>query len=268
METCVVTSLKTLLAHLLRKSNRSMFSEELNGPLSRPEPPSPPSSSEASSISTCCCCPGDFRLTRRTNCETVWWRRTCRKRAEVGTSARLRHSNNHSNGKKWRVGVGNLWRKNNKPTEKNEHVVGDDDGEEMNRELCITASTTTTAATTTSCTAGGGGDYHCTQRSGGGCVGGYGTKERTRTPAVSLSSCYYLLILLALLGMCQVSEECPSVCECKWKSGKESVICANAKTKLTEIPSGLDPGTQVSAKIYIPTSMSTRVHTNVYGAIV
>ncbi|CAL8078929.1 unnamed protein product [Orchesella dallaii] len=67
--------------------------------------------------------------------------------------------------------------------------------------------------------------------------------ERTRTP-VSLSSCY-LLIVLALLGMCQVSEECPAVCECKWKSGKESVICANAKTKLTEIPSGLDPGTQV-----------------------
>lgn len=56
-----------------------------------------------------------------------------------------------------------------------------------------------------------------------------------------------LLVLLALvLGLCQVSEECPAVCECKWKSGKESVICANAKTKLTEIPSGLDPGTQVS----------------------
>lgn len=51
--------------------------------------------------------------------------------------------------------------------------------------------------------------------------------------------------LLVLSGFLQVSEECPPVCECKWKSGKESVICANAKTKLVGIPSGLDPGTQV-----------------------
>ncbi|OXA57588.1 Leucine-rich repeat-containing protein 4B [Folsomia candida] len=54
-----------------------------------------------------------------------------------------------------------------------------------------------------------------------------------------------LIGLLALSLFCQVSEECPVVCECKWKSGKESVICANAKTKLTAIPSGLEPGTQL-----------------------
>lgn len=87
------------------------------------------------------------------------------------------------------------------------------------------------------------------------CEGGVGAgrklltrkaMERTRLPISFSSSCYHFLIVLVLLGMCQVSEECPAVCECKWKSGKESVICANAKTKLTEIPSGLDPGTQVS----------------------
>lgn len=36
--------------------------------------------------------------------------------------------------------------------------------------------------------------------------------------------------------------ECPSVCECKWKSGKESVLCLNAN--LTHIPAPLDAGTQ------------------------
>lgn len=36
---------------------------------------------------------------------------------------------------------------------------------------------------------------------------------------------------------------CPLVCECKWKSGKESVVCLNAN--LTGIPNQLDAGTQV-----------------------
>jgi len=33
------------------------------------------------------------------------------------------------------------------------------------------------------------------------------------------------------------------VCECKWKSGKESVLCLNAN--LTHIPEPLDAGTQL-----------------------
>ncbi|XP_017467915.1 PREDICTED: leucine-rich repeat-containing protein 70-like [Rhagoletis zephyria] len=37
--------------------------------------------------------------------------------------------------------------------------------------------------------------------------------------------------------------DCPSMCECKWKSGKESVLCLNAN--LTHIPVPLDAGTQV-----------------------
>lgn len=37
--------------------------------------------------------------------------------------------------------------------------------------------------------------------------------------------------------------ECPRLCECKWKSGKESVLCLNAN--LTGLPPALDAGTQV-----------------------
>lgn len=37
--------------------------------------------------------------------------------------------------------------------------------------------------------------------------------------------------------------ECPRLCECKWKSGKESVLCLNAN--LSGIPSKLDAGTQI-----------------------
>lgn len=37
--------------------------------------------------------------------------------------------------------------------------------------------------------------------------------------------------------------ECPRLCECKWKNGKESVMCLNAN--LSGIPKKLDVGTQV-----------------------
>ncbi|XP_076273139.1 uncharacterized protein LOC143204476 [Rhynchophorus ferrugineus] len=37
--------------------------------------------------------------------------------------------------------------------------------------------------------------------------------------------------------------ECPRLCECKWKSGKESVVCWNAN--LTVVPLHLDTGTQI-----------------------
>lgn len=37
--------------------------------------------------------------------------------------------------------------------------------------------------------------------------------------------------------------ECPNVCDCKWKDGKESVMCIN--TNLTTIPENLDAGIQV-----------------------
>ncbi|KAH8267478.1 hypothetical protein KR018_007244 [Drosophila ironensis] len=54
------------------------------------------------------------------------------------------------------------------------------------------------------------------------------------------------LILWLLCCCCQLGQleaECPAVCECKWKSGKESVLCLNAN--LTHIPQPLDAGTQL-----------------------
>lgn len=42
-----------------------------------------------------------------------------------------------------------------------------------------------------------------------------------------------------------VAGDCPNLCECKWKSGKESVLCLNAN--ISGIPAKLDAGTQVLA---------------------
>ncbi|XP_017115895.1 uncharacterized protein LOC108138262 [Drosophila elegans] len=58
----------------------------------------------------------------------------------------------------------------------------------------------------------------------------------------------HLPLWLWLLCCCccqlgQLRAECPAVCECKWKSGKESVLCLNAN--LTHIPQPLDAGTQL-----------------------
>lgn len=44
-------------------------------------------------------------------------------------------------------------------------------------------------------------------------------------------------------GCLQVMAECPSTCECKWKGGKETVLCKNRN--FTSIPEHLDTGTQV-----------------------
>ncbi|XP_067625966.1 uncharacterized protein kek3 [Eurosta solidaginis] len=53
-----------------------------------------------------------------------------------------------------------------------------------------------------------------------------------------------LLWLICCLSLAHPSvADCPSMCECKWKSGKESVLCLNAN--LTHIPVPLDAGTQV-----------------------
>lgn len=48
-----------------------------------------------------------------------------------------------------------------------------------------------------------------------------------------------------IFGCCieSSSADCPTLCECKWKSGKESVLCLNAN--LSEIPSKLDASTQI-----------------------
>lgn len=56
---------------------------------------------------------------------------------------------------------------------------------------------------------------------------------------------FYAVLLMALMGLLMRSAlACPSaVCECKWKGGKQTVECGDAK--LDNIPAGMDPGTQV-----------------------
>ncbi|XP_060531149.1 uncharacterized protein LOC132704867 [Cylas formicarius] len=53
---------------------------------------------------------------------------------------------------------------------------------------------------------------------------------------------FYLIIMLGFL-IPMSRAECLRLCECKWKSGKESVTCHNAN--LTSLPQRLDSGTQV-----------------------
>ncbi|KAG8231021.1 hypothetical protein J437_LFUL010943 [Ladona fulva] len=50
-------------------------------------------------------------------------------------------------------------------------------------------------------------------------------------------------ILLLLVLAAPAASDCPPVCECKWKSGKESVSCVGGA--LSSIPTALDQGTQV-----------------------
>ncbi|XP_017769374.1 PREDICTED: uncharacterized protein LOC108557392 [Nicrophorus vespilloides] len=52
-------------------------------------------------------------------------------------------------------------------------------------------------------------------------------------------------VLAVVLGFCaqMFLTDCPSLCECKWKSGKESVVCL--KANLSVVPLHLDAGTQI-----------------------
>ncbi|XP_068632505.1 uncharacterized protein kek3 [Battus philenor] len=52
-----------------------------------------------------------------------------------------------------------------------------------------------------------------------------------------------MLVLLMLVSAAAISAECPRHCECKWRSGKESALCARAG--LTAVPPRLDPTTQL-----------------------
>nr|XP_023017685.1 uncharacterized protein LOC111506724 [Leptinotarsa decemlineata] len=70
------------------------------------------------------------------------------------------------------------------------------------------------------------------------------TKSDRQPPTPFKMSHLTLLALMVLSCLLQPSlAVCPILCECKWKSGKESVVCVNAT--LTVIPLQLDPSTQV-----------------------
>lgn len=51
------------------------------------------------------------------------------------------------------------------------------------------------------------------------------------------------LLIITSFKITELMADCPHLCECKWKSGKESVTCLNAN--LTSVPLQLDAGTQV-----------------------
>ncbi|KAK9872119.1 hypothetical protein WA026_016170 [Henosepilachna vigintioctopunctata] len=54
-----------------------------------------------------------------------------------------------------------------------------------------------------------------------------------------------LTIIFIIMVLCfhTVVSDCPYLCECKWKNGKETVVCLNAN--LSHVPLHLDSGTQV-----------------------
>lgn len=51
------------------------------------------------------------------------------------------------------------------------------------------------------------------------------------------------ITMMFVLNALKTAGDCPRYCECKWKSGKESVICVSVN--ITEIPKYLDSGTQL-----------------------
>lgn len=54
---------------------------------------------------------------------------------------------------------------------------------------------------------------------------------------------YFTLAIALFCTSIESIGDCPHLCECKWKSGKESVLCLNAN--LSAIPAKLDAGTQI-----------------------
>ncbi|CAH1737967.1 unnamed protein product [Aphis gossypii] len=52
-----------------------------------------------------------------------------------------------------------------------------------------------------------------------------------------------VLLVLSACAVCGARADCPAACECKWRSGKESAICAAAN--MTAVPRHLDYGTQL-----------------------
>ena len=67
-------------------------------------------------------------------------------------------------------------------------------------------------------------------------------------PAIPLCLASPLTVIILtfsclITGLLAADNPCSSLCDCKWKGGKETATCVNAR--FTDIPKGLDPGTQV-----------------------
>lgn len=63
--------------------------------------------------------------------------------------------------------------------------------------------------------------------------------EKSHFLCITVRHLLRILLTMCFFSRCSVAE-CPSVCDCKWKDGKESVMCID--TNLTSIPTNLDPG--------------------------
>ncbi|XP_055298703.1 uncharacterized protein LOC129566638 [Sitodiplosis mosellana] len=66
--------------------------------------------------------------------------------------------------------------------------------------------------------------------------------QAAQLPSIWTIGCTFIVVVL-LFGSIETMAACPHLCECKWKSGKESVLCLNAN--LSAIPTKLDAGTQI-----------------------
>lgn len=67
--------------------------------------------------------------------------------------------------------------------------------------------------------------------------------HNTKMPLPVPTTLQILSFIILSFGTQMLLSDCPRLCECKWKSGKESVICFNAT--LSVVPLQLDRGTQV-----------------------
>ncbi|XP_072401448.1 uncharacterized protein kek3 isoform X1 [Diabrotica undecimpunctata] len=68
-------------------------------------------------------------------------------------------------------------------------------------------------------------------------------KTRKFKPAFTMSTSVQLALLFYCYTIHLSESGCPRLCECKWKSGKESVICLNAN--FSSVPPEIDVGTQI-----------------------
>ncbi|KAJ9585010.1 hypothetical protein L9F63_020644, partial [Diploptera punctata] len=73
-------------------------------------------------------------------------------------------------------------------------------------------------------------------------------KLLTSNPTIPLCLASPLTVVILtfsclITGLVATDNPCSSLCDCKWKGGKETATCVNGR--FTDIPKGLDPGTQV-----------------------
>lgn len=71
----------------------------------------------------------------------------------------------------------------------------------------------------------------------------YSTKHCFHVLCTAVVLFVLLIEIVPQTGGVAVAAECPYYCDCKWKNGKETIICMNIN--ITKIPYRLDTGTQV-----------------------